>query len=140
MGRFSLDIETATEEEWSDLKNRDVAAGLKDLHNAIWCLGLDLEVGSSGVVEILVEELVGWVRTSTLQCSFGDRDRMLTSFAGLAMSLKGTGIPDMATTAAEEYEVEKEKREGSHRASQTRGMERWKQKVSVSSRCFKLSS
>ena len=34
-------------------------AGEKDLHNAIWCLGLDLEVGSSGMVEILVEELVG---------------------------------------------------------------------------------
>jgi hypothetical protein len=114
MGRLSLDVETATREKEvrGELveKEQDRSGG-KDLHNAVWCLRLDLEVGGSGMVEILVEELVGGVRTSISTGPLGDRERFLTSFAGLAMSLKGTGIPDMTTTVAEEYEVGKEELE-----------------------------
>lgn len=60
------------------------------LHNAVGSLGLDLEVGSLGVVEVLVEELE---IVSSLRRELEKRKH--TSFAGFAISLKGTGAAMM---------------------------------------------
>lgn len=52
---FALDVETvrqARSDQCASFASRGPI-----LHNAIRCLGLDFKVGSSGVVEIFVEEL-----------------------------------------------------------------------------------
>jgi len=62
------------------------------------------------VVEILVEELrEAWVSHSGI----ATKKEALTSFAGLAMSLKGTGTPDMMTVGCEEKMDGERNREGS---------------------------
>ena len=61
------------------------------LHNAVWCLGLDLEIGRGSVVEVFGEELDLVLEHFVPRLGYA----VLTSLAGLAISLKGTGIPDM---------------------------------------------
>ena len=70
---------------------RDFSRLSQGLHNAVWCLGLDLEIGRGSVVEVLGEKLQSVLEHSVRNKVF----TILTSLAGLAMSLKGTGIPDM---------------------------------------------
>ena len=97
MGRLSLNVE-AVQTISADLSGQ----ATRNVRNAVWRFGLDLEVSSGGVVEVLVEELQGMLE------HFG-ADLItvsLTSFAGLAISLKGTGMPDMMTVVEDERNEE----------------------------------
>jgi hypothetical protein len=53
MGGFALDVEAVDRLRWEGLVLRPAS-----LHNAIWSLGLDLEVDSGSMIEILVKELM----------------------------------------------------------------------------------
>jgi hypothetical protein len=83
MGGFALDVEPATL-----LNPRSLSVDMNGLHNTVGCLGLDLEVGRSSVVEILIKEL--FMLSDCCSVGVGERD-FHTSFAGFAMSPKGTG-------------------------------------------------
>lgn len=60
MRGFALDIEAA--KQWQSEHHvlptlEMVVRAQRSLHNAVGCLGLDLKVGSGGVVEVFVEKL-----------------------------------------------------------------------------------
>ena len=52
-------------------------SGVRDLHNTVGCFGFDLKVGSGGMVEILVEELVGLLEVCSAKWSIASSHRLL---------------------------------------------------------------